>query len=169
MFGFSSARAARKVRSVAWSVESLECRQMLSVVRPDHVVIVMEQDRASDAIGNPIMPYFNQLAGGGLVFTDSHGVAHPSQPNLLALFSGSTQGVTTNNQGYSFNTPANLAKALLDAGLSLGGYAENLPSDGSQMQLAGNSNYPDLYARYLNPMAMFTNLGIDPTTNQARP
>ncbi len=150
--------------------ELLEGRRLLtgSVVRPDHIVIVVEQDRASEAIGSAVMPYLNQLAASGLRYSDSHGVTHPSQPNLLALYSGSTQGVTTNNQGYSFPTEANLARSLFGAGFSFAGYSENLPADGSQANWAGDDNYPDLYVRYLNPMAQFEDVGIDPGTGQPR-
>lgn len=160
-------------------VEPLERRELLStaagtgaILRPDHIVVVIEQDRASDAIGNPVMPYLNALAASGLVYSDSHGVTHPSQPNLLALYSGSTQGVTTNAQGYSFPTAPNLARSLFDAGFSFGGYAENLPSDGSQVQWspgdATGATHPDLYVRFLNPTAMFGNVGTDPATGQPR-
>ncbi len=151
-------------------MESLERRQMLSVVRPDHIVIVIEQDRACEALGDTTyMPYFNQLINTGLFYSNSHGVMHPSQPNFHALYAGTTQGITTNDQGYSFPTEANLAKSLFDAGFSFAGYSENLPFDGSQAYWAGDSTYPDLYARYLNPMAQYLNAGIDPLTNQPRP
>jgi len=51
--------------------EPLEGRQLFAVARPDHVVIVIEQDRASDAIGNPIWAYLNQIASTGLVYSNS--------------------------------------------------------------------------------------------------
>src|SRR5215203_2515421 len=113
-------------------LEPLEGRRLFAVARPDHVVIVIEQDRAADMIGNSIMPYLNQLAAGGLVFTNSHSITHPSQPNFLGLYSGSTQNSVSNGQGLSFPMQANLAKSLFDAGFSFAGYSENLPSDGSQ-------------------------------------
>jgi hypothetical protein len=162
----ASSRLSVRARSAA-VLEALEARCLLSVVRPDHVVVVIEQDRASDAIGNPVMPYFNSLAATGLVYSNSHGVTHPSEPNSAAIYSGSTQGVTDNWRGYSFTGP-NIAKSFFDAGLSFGGYVENLPSDGSQVQEAGDSQVPDLYTRNVNPMAQFTTLGTLPS-GQARP
>jgi len=57
------------------------------------------------------------LAKRGMLFTNSYGVTHPSQPNYLALFSGSTQGITSNTCPFTFDT-GNLATVLLDAGLS---------------------------------------------------
>jgi hypothetical protein len=156
--------AKRPARSVA---ETLESRCLLSIVRPDHVVVVIEQDRASDAIGNVNFPYLNSVASTGLYYSNSHGVTHPSEPNTVALYSGSTQGVTDNGRGYSFSGP-NLAKSLFAAGLSFAGYSENLPSDGSQVTQAGDSQYPDLYTRNLNAMAQFTDVGTL-ATGSARP
>jgi hypothetical protein len=141
-----------------------------AVVRPDHVVVVILQDRASDAIGNPVMPYLNSLASTGLVYSNSHGVTHPSEPNSLAIYSGSTQGITDNGRNHSFSGP-NLAKSLFDGGYSFAGYSEYLPSDGSQVSEAGGSvvvpalgpnprSYGDLYTRNINPMAQFTNVGL---------
>ncbi len=126
---------------------------------------MIEQDRTSDALGNPIWDYLNKLAATGLVYTNSHGVAHPSEPNSLALYSGSTQGITDNGRNHSFAGP-NLARSLFGAGHSFSGYVESLPSAGSQVAQAGDGVYPDLYTRNLNAMAQFTDLGIDPSTGQ---
>jgi hypothetical protein len=67
------------------------------VRRPDHIVVVIFENRhRSTVIGNSRAPYLNKLAGQGANVTRSYGVTHPSQPNYLALFSGSTHGVTSN-------------------------------------------------------------------------
>src|SRR5580765_4483923 len=99
--GASITKIAKAVNAC---VESLEDRVFFSgtILRPDHIVVVVNQDRFSEALVSPSMPYTQSIAASGLVYTDSHGVTHPSEPNLLALYSGSTQGVTTNDQGYSF-------------------------------------------------------------------
>src|SRR5207244_10985532 len=77
--------------------ETLEAGVLFSVVRPDHIVVVVEEDRFSNAIGDTAhMPYLNQLAASSLVYTNSHGVAHPSLPDYLALYAGSTLGITDN-------------------------------------------------------------------------
>src|SRR4051812_42261847 len=159
-------------------MEPLEDRQLLSaapIVGPDHIVVVIEEDRASGAIGDTAhMPYFNQLAASGLVYTNSHGVAHPSLPDYLALYSGSTQGITDNGNNHTFTGP-NLAKSfnstLLPNGqyLSFGGFAESLPRDGdTTTRIAGDPNNPsappDLYMRNYNPMAQFTDVGAHGTT-----
>ena len=57
--------------------------------RPAHVIIVMEENHSyADIIGSQQAPYINGLAQSGALFTDSHAVTHPSQPNYLELFSG---------------------------------------------------------------------------------
>jgi hypothetical protein len=86
----------------------------------------------------------NRLATQGAVFTQSFGVTYPSQPNYLALFSGSTQGITDNSCPHTFTTP-NLGHALIAEGLTFAGYSEDLPSVGSLICSVG------LYARKHNP------------------
>ena len=57
-------------------------------------VIVLENRSASSVLGGADAPYLNSLAARFGVADAYQAVAHPSQPNYLALFSGSTQGVT---------------------------------------------------------------------------
>src|SRR5437763_17138020 len=65
------------------------------VPRPDHVVIVIEENHSySQIIGSSAAPYINSLAAQGALFTQSYAITHPSQPNYLHFFSGSAQGVT---------------------------------------------------------------------------
>src|SRR5579871_5496083 len=123
--------------------------------RPAHVIIVMEENHSySDIIGSPQAPYINALAQSGALFTDSHAVTHPSQPNYLELFSGSTQGITDDSCPHSFAVD-NEASELIAAGKSFVGYSEGLPSEGSLVCTAGK------YARKHSPWTNFTNL---PTT-----
>lgn len=102
--------------------------------RPDHVVIVMEENHSLGTIfgrRNPGVPYLRSLAKQGALFTQSYGVTHPSQPNYLALFSGSTHGSTDDNYitPYSFGG-GDLGGELRAAGLSFAGYCEDMPSAG---------------------------------------
>ncbi len=50
-------------------------------------------------------------------------MTHPSQPNYLALFSGSTQGVTDDSCPHTFTT-ASLGDQLIAAGRTFVGYCE---------------------------------------------
>jgi len=78
---------------------------------------VVEENHDYDSIiGNPSAPYINSLVDNGALFTDYQGITNPSQPNYLALYSGSTQGVT-DNRTYFFDQPT-LGGQLEAAGLS---------------------------------------------------
>lgn len=140
--------------------------QAPSIVRPDHIVILIEEDRAANALGDPNLPYFNQLASSGLVFSNSQGlntVDQLGEMNYLALFSGSTQSVIDDGRGYAFTGP-NLGKSLNSTpGLSFVSYAESLPADGSQVQQVSDGTHPDLYTRSYNAAAMFTDAGTGKT------
>jgi phosphatidylinositol-3-phosphatase len=102
-----------------------------AVPEPAHtVVVVMENHAYEQIIGDPAAPFINTLARRGALFTRSYAITHPSEPNYLALFSGSTQGIADDGCPYRFTAP-NLAADLLEAGKSFAGYAEDLPGPGS--------------------------------------
>ncbi len=121
------------------------------IPRPDHVVIVMEENHSyAEVIGVTTAPYINALAAGGALMTASNGITHPSQPNYVALFSGSTQGVTNDSvYPHSQFTAPNLGAKLLYAGFTFGGYSETMPSVGYDSASAGTA--PSTYQRKHNP------------------
>ena len=122
--------------------------------RYDHVVVVMEENHSFDRIlgsGASDDPFIQTLASQGASFTDSHAITHPSQPNYLALFSGSTQGVHNDKQPHPVDAP-NLAASLASAGLTFAGYSESLPRAGFTGKKSGE------YARKHNPWSDFTNV-----------
>jgi len=108
-------------------------KQQQAVPHYDHVIIVIEENHGyNEVIGSPNAPYINELAKQGALFTESHGVSHPSQPNYLALYSGSMQSVVNDaclQQITPYTTP-NLGASLIEHGLSFKGYAETMPSEG---------------------------------------
>jgi len=102
-----------------------------SLPRPDHVIIVIEENKGfAQIMGNTRAPYINALAQRGMLFTQSYGVTHPSQPNYLALFSGSTHGYSSNECPLELSGE-NLASALAAKGLKFATYAESLPAPGA--------------------------------------
>ncbi|WP_084724819.1 alkaline phosphatase family protein [Streptacidiphilus melanogenes] len=120
-----------------------------AVPRPAHVVVVMEENHAYDEIiGSPDAPYLNALAAQGASFTASYAVAHPSEPNYLALFSGSTQGLTDDSCPHTFTGPS-LGSELLGAGLGFAGFSESMPQTGFTGCISGD------YARRHNPWVDF--------------
>lgn len=100
-------------------------------VQFDHIVIVIEENHEeSQVIGDPNMPYINGLANKGALMTNSHGVTHPSEPNYLALISGSTFGYTDDACGNTV-TGSCLGTQLLERHLKYAYYSEDLPAQGS--------------------------------------
>ncbi len=123
--------------------------------RPAHVVIVVFENKAEhQVLGSGDAPYLTSLAQSGARFTDSHGVAYPSQPNYLALFSGSTQGVTDDSCPQDLGDRPNLAEQLVRAGYTFAGYSESMPAAG----FTGCTDAERLYARKHNPWVDFSNV-----------
>ena len=116
--------------------------------RPAHVVIVMlENHSADEVLGGGQAPYLSGLAARGAVLTQSFAITHPSEPNYLAIFAGSTQGVTDDACPVDFGG-ANLAQSLLAAHLSFTGYAEDLPGAGSTV--CGSGGYARKHAPWVD-------------------
>jgi acid phosphatase len=128
---------------------------------PDHVVIaIMENHTYGQIIGSPNAPYINNLASQGALLTNSFAVTHPSQPNYIALYSGSQQGLTNNDTptNLPFVTP-NLGAQLMQAGRTFAGFSEDLPSVGFTGDSAGGASG---YVRRHNPWVNWQQVGSVP-------
>ncbi len=140
--------------SVILSVSSLVCAARAqsppTIPTPAHVIVVMEENHSYlEIIGSSEAPYINSLAAQGALFTQSFAIGHPSQPNYLAFFSGSTQGITDDSCPHTFST-SSLESGLLAAGKTFTGYSEGLPKAGSQVCTSGE------YARKHVPWTDFS-------------
>lgn len=128
-------------------------------ITPAHTVIVILENRAySDIVGNVQAPYINSLLNNThtALFTQSFGLTHPSQPNYIMLYSGDQQGVIDNS--FPTNLPfttLNLGGELITNGLSFTGYAEGLPSVGSNIETSG------AYVRKHNPWVNWQGTGVN--------
>jgi hypothetical protein len=151
-------------------------KQPASPPRYDHVVIVMEENHSYGQVLGPSMyppfafspfvwvdvlmaplvltqdTYIQTLARHSAVFTNSHALTHPSQPNYLELFSGSTQGVNSDGTPRTHFTAPNLGGELIAAGRSFVGYSEGLPRAGYAGDDVGD------YARRHAPWVNFTDI-----------
>jgi len=131
-----------------------------------HLVVVIEENHAyHQLIGSANAPYINKLAKAGVLFTNSHGIGHPSQPNYLVLFSGSTQGVNDDGCLESitpFKTP-NLGAALVDKGFTFRGYAQTMPSVGylGCTYRSSRLTIASLYARKHTPWVNWLGTGVN--------
>jgi hypothetical protein len=136
-----SAAATREPAPIAWP-------------KVAHVVIVIEENKTpAQILGNRHAPYINSLSRRGALFTNSHGVTHPSQPNYFALFAGLTDrnGDDCPPAGIPADAP-NLASEALATHLTFGGYAESMPSTGFKGCWAG------AYGRKHVPWVAFANV-----------
>ncbi|GAC1587214.1 MAG: phosphatidylinositol-3-phosphatase [Ktedonobacteraceae bacterium] len=128
----------------------------------DHIVIVIEENKGySQIIGaNSSAVYINSLAAQGMLFTNSHALTHPSEPNYLDLFSGSDQGVIGDACDSSVYAPPDLGGQLISAKYSFAGYSEGLAAAGD----TSCSNSATGYVRKHAPWANFSDTN-GPTTN----
>ncbi|MBX6356944.1 MAG: acid phosphatase [Micromonosporaceae bacterium] len=126
--------------------------------RPDHVLIAVFENKSYEQVaGSSNAPYLNEVMAQSAVFTRARGITHPSQPNYVALFAGSTYGVRSNHCPTRLGDRPNLGRQLLDAELSFAGYSEDLPAAGFSGCSYGR------YAAKHNPWVDFTN--IPPSAN----
>jgi phosphatidylinositol-3-phosphatase len=115
-------------------------------------VVILENKNYNRIIGNPDAPYINKtLIPQGVLLRNSHAIAHPSEPNYVALFSGSTQGIHGDPCPVYFKA-TNAATELFTAGKTFAGYSESLPHDGYK------GCYPGKYDRNHNPWVDFRNV-----------
>ena len=97
----------------------------------DHIIVVVMENKNYDQVRTA--PYIASLIASGSSFSNSHAIGHPSQPNYIAMWSGSTQGVTSDAcppPGSPFMAE-NLGHACEAAGITWRTYAEDLPAAGS--------------------------------------
>jgi len=130
-----------------------------NIPRPDHVVIVIEENKSyGQIIGNKAAGYINQLANDGASFTNSFAITFLSQPNYLALFSGSTHGFPDDRCPISVSGD-NLASELRKNGLSFAIYSESMPRIGYQGCEYGH------YVRKHNPAVNWQDINLPPEAN----
>jgi acid phosphatase len=112
----------------------------------------MEENHSyADIIGSAHAPYINALSSAGATFRKSFAITHPSEPNYLALFSGSTYGLTSDACPEIF-TDANLGSELSARDFSFTGYSEGLPGVGATTCSSGS------YARKHSPWVNFPSI-----------
>ncbi len=100
---------------------------------PSHIVIVIDENKSyTNIIGSSNAVYINQLASRGALLTKFYASHHPSQPNYIDFFAGGTLGVCDDTCPIGPFSDQNLGAALIAAGKSFAGYAENLPASGAR-------------------------------------
>ena len=132
--------------------------------RPDlknfqHVFVIMMENTGFDTlIGNPNAPWINSAASTFGLATDYFGVTHPSQPNYIALTSGSTQGVTNDND--TTVAAANIADQIEASGRTWKSYNQSLSLCNGNLLAHACGN--QLYERKHNPFVTYADIQSNP-------
>ena len=125
-------------------------------------LIVMENREYGSIVGSAKAPYINSLIHRYALATSFRAVSHPSEPNYIALFSGSTQGVT--DDGVHDLAGRNLADQLGPHGVSWHVFAENVPLGCyTGATASGGPDGSGTYARKHEPAISFTSISSKPT------
>ena len=94
------------------------------------IVIVFENENASDIIGGAQTPYTTQLANQCAQATQDFAVRRPSLPNYIALTSGSTQGIIDNRlPSYHQIAADNIFHQAQTSGMTWRQYSSLMPSN----------------------------------------
>jgi acid phosphatase len=119
-------------------------------ISPAHVVVVVEENHSyADVMGDSTATYLHSLAAAGASLTHMYAIAHPSEPNYLALLSGSTQGLSDDSCPHRYSVPS-LVGRLRAAHHTFIGFSEGLPNTGYSGCIAGS------YVRRHVPWTDFT-------------
>ena len=140
---------------------SMSPRPVAAVPKFGHVwIIVLENTDYSAVVGGDL-PYFHRLIDSYGLADAYRGVARPSQPNYLALFSGSTQGVDDNDNHDL--AAQSVADQIEGSGRTWAEYAENVPSGCfAGASASGGRDGPGEYRRKHAPAISFDAIRTDP-------
>jgi len=120
-------------------------------------VIMMENTGYQALIGNPNAPWINATAATNGFATNAYGVTHPSQPNYIAITSGSTSGVLDDND-ITVNVP-NIVDQLEAHGKTWRDYQQSIALCATKLDHAcGNQ----LYERKHNPFVSYADVQSSP-------
>lgn len=115
----------------------------------DHVVWILLENVGYSIVKSPDAPYFNQLASACGLATNYHAISHPSLPNYIALTSGSTQGITDDDD--PIDHPLSVPSIFSELGNNWRTLAESMPSACDRVT-SGD------YAARHNPAVYYTNI-----------
>jgi acid phosphatase len=121
-----------------------------------HVIVVVMENSDYDTVR--VMPYISSLMASSTVLANSYALAHPSQPNYMALWSGGFQGVKDDQcppPGSPYHSE-NLGHAIATAGKTWRAYSEALTAPASPECYGGTG--PHSYTRKHDPWTQFSNL-----------
>lgn len=122
---------------------------------------MFENKDASEILSGGQAPYLASLAREYAPAVNYRAITYPSQPNYLALFSGSTHGIA-DNELHDIDAPS-LADQLEEARLSWRVAAENVgPGCFTEAFSLDGLDGEGIYSRKHNPAISFTSISGDP-------
>ncbi len=126
-----------------------------TVPRSKHVWIITEENHSYESIvGNPQMPYYNQLIQQYGLATQFYSNQHSSLPALMWFVAGAPVELNNNTTSCAHNDD-NVVRELLNQGYTWKSYQENMPYAGFQ-GLYGGTGYS--YYRRHNPLIDFSDV-----------
>jgi phosphatidylinositol-3-phosphatase len=128
-------------------------RTSTSLPKPAHIVIVLEENKSPQLLASHA-PYIAALERRGANFSNAFAETHPSEPNYLALFSGSTHGIVDDSCPHTY-AGGNLGAQILKSGRTFTGFAESLPHTGYAGCTSGTT-----YARKHTPWVNFPSVPV---------
>jgi hypothetical protein len=138
-----------------------------------HVIVVLLENEEYGGVTSSSMPYLTGLAATYGLSTRYDAVAHPSLPNYLALWAGSTFGV---NDDRVYNLSArSISNQMTAAGLSWRAYMQNYPATPGCHRGAAYADGVDgwgvagTYARKHDPAMSFTSVSTTGECANVRP
>jgi phosphatidylinositol-3-phosphatase len=127
-------------------------------------LLILENHEAGSIVGSASAPYINGLFARYGLATNYTGVSHPSQPNYIALFSGSTQGIA--DDGVHTLSATNLVDQLETKGKTWNVFAQDYPGGcyaGTTSSGSGDGiGAAGSYARKHDPAISFTDIASNP-------
>ena len=123
-------------------------------------MIVLENHSQHSVIDDPNTPFISSLAHKYGQAADYFGVTHPSEPNYVAMISGSNWFINNDNPANRFDH-TNLVDELEAHHIGWGAYMEALPADDPLTDFWPSSADP-LYASKHNPFPLFTDIRGNP-------
>jgi hypothetical protein len=127
----------------------------------DHVyVIIFENKEYSSVVGSSSAPYINSLIAKYGSATNFTAERHPSEPNYIALTSGSTQGITDDGV-YNLGVN-NLLDQIIASGRTWHAYQQGYPSPcftgSSSKAVVDGDGKSGAYVRKHNPAISYTSI-----------
>lgn len=118
--------------------------------KPRIAIVVLENTDYANVIGNPAMPWLNQLAQANALATNYYANTHPSIGNYFMMTTG--QLVTNDDSADIVVSVDNLVRQFAKDGKTWRVYADALPSQG---YLGGDAG---TYLKRHNPFAYFSDV-----------